>query len=354
MSQSRKKRTADRAVVKAPGSKAIHQAPKGRRIAFIIASVVIVLILAIVGISLYISKAPFRLALITVDDTSIRMDYFLKRTQLAGSDPISMLDVFVNEQLVKVGAPRYVGEVSPEDIDQALRYTSNTTSESEFKAWYRQQLNETRLSGSEYKDMVATGILASRLHEYLAKIMPTAVEQVHLNIITVATYQDAEKVRARWKAGEDFADLAREVSSDSSSKENGGDLGWYPAGVLDSQLDYYAFSLSTDNISESLAYYDLSNTSSSDTSSTEPLFWYLLMVSEKADAKEVDEKYLPAVADKAFYDWLSQETQFHEISYHGLNKGSGFDSETYAWINLQLAKNQSSSTQTSSGTSGGQ
>ncbi len=338
MSQSRKKRTEDRAMVKAPGSKAIDKAPTGRRTAFIIASVVIILILAIVGVSLYVSSASLRLTVIMVDDTSIRMDYFLKRTWLASADPVNMLDVLTKEQLIKIEAPQYVGEVSPEDIDQALRYTSNTTSESEFKEWYRQQLNESKLSDSEYKDTVVTGVLASRLYEYLAARVPTVAEQIHLNIITTATYEDAEKVRARWEAGEDFAALAREVSLDSSSRENGGDLGWFPTGVLDYQVDYYAFSLSTGNISESLAYYDLS-TISSDTSSTEepaPLYYYLLMVSEEADAREVDENSLQALRDNALDEWLIQEMQSHKISYHGFN--NGFDSETYAWVNLQLTR----------------
>jgi len=317
---------------KVPGSKAIARDRKGRRTAFIIASVVIVLILVIVGVSLYLNAAPFRRIIITVDDTSINMDYFLKRTLLAGDDPMVMLQWLTNEQLIKIEAPRYVAEVSPEDIDQELRRVasgeSGTISESEFKEWYRQILNENDLSDSEYKEIVTTILLTARFHEYLAERVPTVVEQVHLYAIVVKTYEDAEKIRARWEAGEDFADLAREVSLDEVSGEKGGDLGWLPRGILASGLDEVVFNLIIDDVSEPLVY--------AADPTAEEMFYYLLMVTEKADAREVDEGPLQMLKAKALDDWLLAEMKFHEVEWYGLK--NGFDSETNNWIHWQLSK----------------
>jgi len=312
---------------KAPGSKAIARDRKGRRTAFIIASVVIVLILIIVGVSLYINAAPFRRIIITVDDTSINMDYFLMRTRLAGVDSMEMLSVLTNEQLIRIEAPRYVTEVTPEDIDQELRRIargeSETISEVEFKEWYRQVLNENDLSDSEYKEIVATSLLAARLQEYLGERMSTVAEQVHLHAILLETYEDAEQIRARWEAGEDFADLAREVSLDGVSGEEGGDLGWLPRGILVSGFDEVAFSLNIGDVSEPLAYI-------SDYQSEE-IFYYLLMVSEKAAARELDEESLQILKAQALDVWLLAEIKFHEVEWD-------FNSEIYAWINWQLSK----------------
>ncbi len=317
---------------KAPGSKAVARDRKGRRTAFIVASVVITLILIIVGVSLYINAAPFRRTIITVGDTSINMDYFLMKTRLSGADPMDMLGQLTNELLIKIEAPRYVAEVSPEDIDQQLRRIASgggeTISESEFKEWYRQLLNEIDISDSEYKEIVATSLLAARLHEYLAERVPTVAEQVHLHAILLETYEDAEKIRARWEAEEDFADLAREVSLDEVSGEKGGDLGWLPRGVLLPGFDQVVFSLNIGDVSEPLAYM-------SDYESEE-MFYYLLMVSEKAEAREIDEDSLQILKAKALDDWLSAEIKLHEIGWYGLK--NGFDSETYAWINWQLTK----------------
>ncbi len=332
MSQSKKKRTDSRSEEKAPSSKAIdRERGRGRRTGFIIASVVIVLILIIVLVSLYLNAAPFRRTIITVDDTIVRMDYFLKRTRLAGVDSMRMLTVLTNEQLIKLEAPRYVGDVSPGDIDQGLRRIargdSETISESEFKEWYRQQLNETGLSDSEFKEYVATNLLAARLHEYLAERVPTVAEQVHLHGIVLETYEDAEKTRARWEAGEDFADLAREVSLDEESREKGGDLGWWPRGVI-GLVDYAAFDLNIEEVSEPLPY--ASDLYTSDPSSTEVIF-YLLMVSEKATARELNEDSLQVLRSKALEAWLSEEIKFHDVKYN-------FNSEINAWINWQLTK----------------
>jgi len=324
MAQSKKKETDNRSVEKAASPKAVAEARKGRWTPYIIVSVVIIVILIVVGVFYYQEYvAPYRITIIEVDDTSINMRYFLKRTKLAGADPFTMLTALTNEQIIKLEAPQYIGDVTQEDIDQALRGIargeSETISESEFKEWYRQQLNETELSNSEFREHVATNLLAARLHEYLAARVPTVAGQVHLHAIIVETYEDAEKTRARWEAGEDFADLAREVSMDEQSGEEGGDIGWWPRGV-NPWFDQ-GFNLSVGEVSQPLP--------------TEVGF-FLLMVSERADAREIDEDSLQVLRGKVLEDWLSVATQFHEVSYHGFN--NGYDSETHAWINLQLAK----------------
>ncbi len=350
MPQSKKKRTDKRLGESAPiserhrelRSKVIHREQKGRWTGLIIVSAVFALILVIIGVSYYLSDdAKYRrLTLITVDDTSITMDYFLKRTWLSGATPVSMLQALANEQLIKLGAPQYVGEVTAEDIDQELRRIAQgenaTISEKEFKEWYRQLLNESGLSDSEYKEMVAASLLATRLQQYLAERMPTVAEQVHLHSILVETSKEAEKLRARWEAGEDFADLAREVSLDGESKEKGGDLGWFPRGVLDSNLEEAAFSLSTGNVSQPIPIW--SDTTDPDTGepSSAIVGYYLLMVSEKADARELDENSLQALRSRVLEGWLSEEMKFHEIK-------ASINYETVAWINWQLSKGSLSS-----------
>jgi len=313
---------------KAPSSKIIARDRKGRRTAIIVASVVVVLILIIVGVSLYVNAAPFRRIIITVDDTSINMDYFLMRTRLSGADPMEMLQRLTNEQLIQIEASRYVAEVTPEDVTQELRRIaggeSGTISEDEFKEWYRQILNENDLSDSEYKEIVATSLLAARLQAYLGERMSTVAEQVHLHAILLGTNEDAEEIRARWEVGEDFADLAREVSLDGVSGEEGGDLGWLPRGILPAGFDGVVFDdLTIGDVSEPQAYI-------SDYESEE-IFYYLLMVSEKADARELDEGPLQILKAQALDNWLLAEIKFHEIEWD-------FNSEIYAWVNWQLAK----------------
>lgn len=55
------------------------------------------------------------------------------------------------------------------------------------------------------------------------------------------------------KGGADFADLARAESQDPGSAQRGGDLGWFPSGVMVPEFDSTAFSLADGEVSEPFA-----------------------------------------------------------------------------------------------------
>ena len=58
-----------------------------------------------------------------------------------------------------------------------------------------------------------------------------------------AAKASTEALLTKINAGEDFAELAKEHSADTFSGENGGDLDWIEAGVMDSAFDDAAFAL---------------------------------------------------------------------------------------------------------------
>ena len=333
MSQSKKRRADSKPTEKTPASNTTAGDRKGRWTGFIIISLVIAVILMVAGTFYYQEYvAPFQLTVIKVDDTTVKMDSVVRRARLTGATSLALLQSLAEEQVIKLEAPRYGIQVSPEDIDQELRRVAQgegeTISESEFKEWYRQLLNEAALSDEEYKEIVHASLLASRFQEYLAARISTVTEQVYLNIIQVKTSEDAEEIRARWETGEDFAELAREASIHEPSKEEGGEAGWVARGVLDDIFDYWAFSLDVGEVSEPIPEITYPNPDASS--------YLLLMVSEKTDARELDDDSLAVLRDQALQDWLLEEKQFHEITYHGFN--NGFDSETEAWINWQTSK----------------
>jgi len=319
---------------KTPGSATEDKEPKGRRIGLVTAALILIVILVIVGIGYYwFYVKPFQTNVIIVGDDTINIGYFIKRTRMdatASGDPNIMLDKLNHEILLKQGAPRYGIEATEEDIDEALREIargeSETISDSEFKEWYRQQRNETELSDAEYRDFIRTYLLRIRLHGYLAERVPTVVEQVHLHIIVLDSYEDALEVKEKLEAGADFADLAREVSVDPESGENGGDIGWAPVDILEGPFGWAVPSLAIGEISPPLRI-----------SETEMVF-SLIMVSEKAAAREVDENSLLIMKVKVLEDWLVEEMRYKKIEFHGFK--NGFDSETYAWIKWQLAKRE--------------
>jgi parvulin-like peptidyl-prolyl isomerase len=286
----------------------VEQGPKRRWTGLIIAVVVAVIVGAIFGVFYYQTYvAPFQRTVITVDDIEINMDYFLKRAILSGRDSMSVLEMVTEEQLIKLEAPNYGIEVTEDDIDQELRRVaegeSGTISDSEFKEWYRQKLNETDLSNSEYREFVTSYLLGVRLQEYLAERTPTVAPHVHLHVLVVETLEEAQAVRARWENGESFADLAREVSLDIESAENGGDIGWIPYGISE-WIDFWAFDLEPGEVSEPLAIGEADEFSG----------FQLLMVSEKVEAREMDEYTIEVKKSQALGDWLLEVMTSHNIS----------------------------------------
>ena len=75
-------------------------------------------------------------------------------------------------------------------------------------------------------------------------------EKVRLSQILVATRETAEQALAVLDAGGRFADLAKEISVDSDSSMQGGDIGWLERGMATEAFDDAAFGTPMGGISE--------------------------------------------------------------------------------------------------------
>ncbi len=92
-----------------------------------------------------------------------------------------------------------------------------------------------------YRDRVQAKITASITHQQ---------EQVWARHILVTDEATAKDIQAQLAAGADFATLAAKYSIDTSTKDKGGDLGWFGRGKMVAEFEKVAFSLKVGEISQ--------------------------------------------------------------------------------------------------------
>jgi hypothetical protein len=88
-------------------------------------------------------------------------------------------------------------------------------------------LAENNYTQDEFRASLRAMLVTARVRDAVTKVLPATVRQVHARHILVSTEPEAKKTLERLQAGEDFAALARELSRDVTSAEQGGDLGWF-------------------------------------------------------------------------------------------------------------------------------
>lgn len=96
----------------------------------------------------------------------------------------------------------------------------------ELEKRYDDLLSTLGMSDEDFREIVRRGLLREKLQEELAKQVPTTGLVARVQIIQTNSEEEAQAAQARIEGGEDFAIVAQEVSSDTLTAGEGGDLGW--------------------------------------------------------------------------------------------------------------------------------
>jgi peptidyl-prolyl cis-trans isomerase C len=114
-------------------------------------------------------------------------------------------------------------------------------------AYYRSKILMDLLLQSEAKAAVSDGAM-HQLYDEAARQM-AGQQEVHARHILVKTEEEAKAIIAELKNGADFAELARQKSTDPGASE-GGDLGYFPKDEMVPEFADAAFKLEKGQISE--------------------------------------------------------------------------------------------------------
>lgn len=162
-------------------------------------------------------------------------------------------------------------------------------------------LEQAGMSLNDFERLIAEPLLArQRITEVLSNEVGSTAEQVNAAHILVATEDAALEALNRLNAGEDFDALAAEVSIDTSNKDNGGDLGWVPRGIMVSEFEEALFSQEVGTVSAVPVRTEFG--------------WHIIWVKEKEADRPLTVSSLETVKSSKFNTWLTDQRAAADIS----------------------------------------
>ena len=228
------------------------------------------------------------------------------------------LDTLIQQSIIKQESEKQSIQVSEADIDTELA-TVKASFDSEDA--FNQALETSGMTLDDLRKNILTNIQIIRLLDAKQPITEEEIqlyfetnkdslgvaEEVKASHILVATEELANDVKAKIVAGEDFAELAKQYSTDESTKELGGDLGFFAKGDMVKEFEEVAFSLEVGLVSAPVK--------------TE-YGYHIIKVEDKTEAKaatleesndKIKEALLEQKMDTEFDPWLQERLAEYTI-----------------------------------------
>jgi foldase protein PrsA len=217
-------------------------------------------ILAIVLIIVLI-KPPFgggTEAVATVNGVKISKDKLYDSLVKQGGT--STLDNMITQELIDQAAEDANVTVTEADIDKEIENLKKSFgSEDEFQ----QTLAQYGMTEDSLREDAGTQVTIRKILEPQVKVTDDEIKtyfdqnkdsmatpaQIRASHILVATKEEAEAILKDLKGGADFATLAKEKSTDTGTKDNGGDLDFFPKGTMEAAFEDAAFALKVGELS---------------------------------------------------------------------------------------------------------
>jgi len=182
-----------------------------------------------------------------VEITQAELDKALARSQqedtAADLDALrsSILGTLIEQELIVQEASKEQIVVTDEQVEaefQSLKAQAGSD------AVWQQWLAQNQYTEAEFRATLRPSILTGILRDRVTQNIPENVMQVRARHILVETEAQANEILVRLQNGEDFAVLAASFSKDNSTRDRGGDLGWFADGELfETAVSQVAFSL---------------------------------------------------------------------------------------------------------------
>jgi parvulin-like peptidyl-prolyl isomerase len=229
-------------------------------------------------------------------------------------------DALVSQKAKELGLTVTAGDVQKsitEELQRAVTSQSQTSitdtqqittpvPQEQLDQLYQSALSRIGLSDEEFRTIRQRGLLRTKVQDILASQVPTTGLVIHVELIQTGTEEQAVTAQKRIEEGEQFAVVAQEVSTDTTSAENGGDLGWVTTGQLSArygqEVEDQAFSLEVGK----LAVVESNGK------------FYVLLVSERNENGALPADVLTQRQNSALSDWLTERAASPDVKIERL------------------------------------
>jgi foldase protein PrsA len=208
-----------------------------------------------------------------------------------------VLEGMIDQLLIEQGAAARGIEIPDEKIQSLV---ASSIEQGGGKERFAEWLAANGFTEEDYGNMIRSQLITDALIQDLAPDLDKPVHQVRLRQILVADEEEARTLKDRLQRGESFDALARKVSLDDGSREQGGDLGWFPKGLslLPPEVEQAAFSLSVGTISDPLP---------------SGYGYHVIQVNEIDESRPLSVEMVQSLRQQNLLEWLDEQRQQAEI-----------------------------------------
>lgn len=178
---------------------------------------------------------------------------------------------------------------------QPTEYTNDLYQEN-YQTWIDQLQDEAGIKEETFRELARAYLIRQKVRERIIEDVERTQEQVWACHILVEDEETAQEVLTKLEDGESFRELAAEYSTDTSTKDNRGCLGWFGRGSMVETFEEVAFSLDIGEISEPVQT---------------QYGWHIIQVLGHEE-RPVSQNTYQQLQDQAFSNWLAEKRQEYE------------------------------------------
>jgi len=177
----------------------------------------------------------------------------------------TVLDSMINDQLLLWQAKENNITLDDEEFKQAIEELEKYHGGKDALDTYLQQQGFDRetfeaqvrdqLIINKFKDKLTSHVKVSedeikKYYEENKEMFELPSPEIRASHILVDTEEEAREILAKIRGGADFAELAKQYSKDTATKDSGGDLGYFAKGKMSQEFDEVAFALNPGEVSD--------------------------------------------------------------------------------------------------------